>query len=149
MLKILLWVSIFTIFINFHLEIAQAAQVDSSLQNYLSTLFKQIFDESLIPLKNKLKEYNKMVLKLINEYREKINIVPAQKNLKPPAKTSIFKTGHHISLPINEQKVRNDNYDIAAFIASITDEAFAKDIVHLILFLRFEFFLDSIKGSES
>ena len=90
-----------------------------------------------------------MAMKLINEFREKNKIVEPPKILKPPIKTSIFKTGYHVSLPINEEKEKDDNYDIAAFIASITEEAFAKEIVHSMLLIIPEFLLDSVENSES
>ena len=92
-----------------------------------------------MPFKNKLKEYNKTAMKLINEFREKNKVVEAQRIFKPIPKTSIFKTGHHLPLSINDEKEKDDNYDIAAFIASITEEALAKDIVNLLLLISFDY----------
>ena len=92
-----------------------------------------------MPFKNKLKEYNKTAMKLINEFRETNKVVEAQRIFKPLPKTSIFKTGHHPALSINDEKEKDDNYDIAAFIASITEEALAKDIVTFILITMFDY----------
>jgi hypothetical protein len=134
-------------------DLSTQEKPDTSLQNQLLAKFKEKYEmEPNLAFKSKLKEFNKTAIKYINQNREVVEKVqdPAAAPIIRPHKSLFQKTGVRVSSTSDEEK-----FDLAAFIASITEESILKDITpHKVSTLDFpvintDIFPSSVGGASN